>query len=193
MQGSPFLSIEQCELRALLNNMNELLFFMPQKACEEAIQVLIPLLSDAVSTKELATIVSDVEGKKGNELIQTILERRNPSRKRPSESAPSENESGKKQDANIDQESGEEKWAPFELKNILSVVQVERFGKQGGEYGLFVLAIPTWTQQRLCFFANAQSLKSVKKTKNATILKRDLASMKKSPDMIEFLKQINLF
>jgi hypothetical protein len=195
------LSIEQHELRALVNNVNEMLPFIEANECEKAIQALLPLLENAIDTKERLENEedNDIEEKKGKDLLKAILERRDPTKKK------IEKKKDKKRNREEVKESeafesewdaeSEPLWAPYDLEKAPGIPRVDSFNKQRGEFGLFLHARPNWQQQTFAFFANAESLKPIddlysKKYRTITaILKRDICNMKKTPQLVEFLKK----
>jgi hypothetical protein len=58
--------------------------FIEANECEKAIQALLPLLENAIDTKERLENEedNDIEEKKGKDLLKAILERRDPNKKK---------------------------------------------------------------------------------------------------------------
>lgn len=192
------LTIEQHELRAVIKNIDDMLTFIDAPQCEQAIQTLIPILESAINAKDaLEREDYAFEDKKGKDLVKAILERRKPQKK--NNEAPkkrSREQAKESKELRVhwnDEDQGMPEWAPYKFEEAPGIIRVDSFGKQNGEYGLFLHARPNWHQQTYAFFANAESLKPIddlysRRFREITaILTRYLSKMEMTPELRHFL------
>lgn len=183
------LTIEQHELRAITKNMDDMLAFVDADHCEQAIQALVPILQSAIHAKEaLEREDYAFENKTGKDLVAAILERRKPSSSQKMEKKRSRVHWN-------DEDQGMPEWAPYNFDEAPGIVRVDSFGKQSGEWGLFLHARPNWQQKTFAFFATAESLKPIDKLYSRRyneivgVLKGYLSKMAMTPELQDFLSK----
>lgn len=181
------LTIEQHELRAILKNMDDMLTFVDTAHCEQAIQALVPILQSAIHAKdELEREDYAFEHKTGKDLLAAILERRKPSQK---------TEKKRSRVHWNDEDQGVPEWAPYKFDDAPGIVRVDSFGKQSGEWGLFLHARPNWQQKTFAFFATAESLKPIdglysrRYNEILGVLKAYISKLEMTPELHDFLSK----
>jgi hypothetical protein len=169
------LSVEQRELRALMNEINEVLPYVNSQQSEAAIRILIPILSTAIKTSQ-EEIADDLDQLSADELIRVILDRRRgtsfeeaPPKKREKES--------KKRSIQEEQEVEHKDVILFDNK-AYGIIGVDSFGQHNGEDGLFVRVRKRGGNFKpQTAFANAESLKAIDHTQNMVHYKKATAAL----------------
>ena len=74
--SSVLTDVTQHELNALLTNVGELIPHMSAQECESTISFLIPVLENALKTRDASLVPDHLNGKSGSDLVKAIMERR---------------------------------------------------------------------------------------------------------------------